>query len=597
MKAMNELNEKLGEFCEYKRIDEIPAKETVVISDNLNCGLFKLRGLASYIDSISLELDCIQQKTVTEGVKEITIRPKNMRQALDIINKYPSAKVIGLCTDYVIYSIYSESGYSYITESEKHGYINKLMDEPWYWNDVPDQNYEQGYYEGHYYFPYVFQWENDIFIVEHEGLNYQIKIRENASGSEWIIDNMCNDESLAAYKDEWKVEKLGDQYLLTEYLGSASQIFIPGTIDKHNVIIGSYVFSKTRHEYNEKVRNIYVGDGCLAIKSDAFANCPLLQNVRIPETVKEYGTYIFGNSNRIKSDVIVGQNLVHCGAGEYDSVYIVEDGIQNIICGAFENTKGIKTVRLPETIEKVGDLPVNVENIVFPETLKSLEGFSLYLMAIKRIDLPLGIEKIPANFIIDAPLLEELIFPETVTDIARDAFRGAKNLKKTSLISVDDVIGPILPRTIKSVGWDSFCNRIAVSDNLERFVGMRPYESILLNIYSCEDQSLSYRIWVPFDETKSELVYELTKLWKKNEGWNFTKYDELYSQYKKTENKFFHAICRLRYPVDLDAKKEKTYLRYYKSKREEVLPVLERRGFSEASKICRELDEKFGDTK
>lgn len=583
-----------NDIYECNKLCNLPPKETVKLDNFSTCGIFKLRGPSNYIESIFAELDCIKIHNVTQGIKEITIRPRNKNHALEIISRYPFAKVIGLYTGYPIYSIYSESGYPYVTAVNEHGYIDKTIDIPWYWNDAPDRNYIKGYYKNHYNFPYYLEWNDDVFIFESDGNYYQITIREDSLWEDQIIYASENNENLNSYTNDWKIQKYGDQYVLKEYLGNSTNVFIPGKINKGSVIVDSYLFSKSEYEYNDIIKNVYIADGCVQIKDYAFSNCSTLEHIRIPKTVKEYGLNLFKNSNRVKNDIIVGKYLVRCATGKYNGTYIVDNNIQYIVDSAFINTTGISRIILPEKIKALEDLPLDIEEIRFPESLKSLSGINLYfLKGVKNIDLPNGIKTIPRYFIVDAPKLESIMLPQTVTKIDNGAFMHLHNLKTISALSIPNIEGPVVPKHVETIGWDSFVNRVTIFDNLKKITSeeyLSPSRSILINVCSKENETLLYRVWVPFDETNKDTLTALTKLWKKDNGWNFTKYDELYAKCKKIENKFFIAICRLRFPINLDEKKKKTYIKCYESKKDEALPLLIEKGFFEAVTICNELD-------
>ena len=132
--------EKMESTFSVNKIDfDINAVKNIIIEDKLECGMFEFRGVSDDIYSIYDVLSKVSKykicvpKEYSKGLYELYFNGNQSFELYkNIVNEYPSVKVIGYCFDQVkIYRLFSETGYNGFTKFEFCNYINKTEDMPW----------------------------------------------------------------------------------------------------------------------------------------------------------------------------------------------------------------------------------------------------------------------------------------------------------------------------------------------------------------------------------------------------------------------------------------------------------------------------------
>lgn len=137
--------------------------------------------------------------------------------------------------------------------------------------------------------------------------------------------------------------------------------------------IGSFAFYCCR-----KLEEITLAEGLEVIGNDIFLGANELEKVVIPESVKEIGVGALDNIGQVKAkveSVVTDEgNVIHCKAiGE--EVWIPE-GIAYI--RNFYHAENVKTVYIPDTVEKVIDMGLQYEDdmtVYIPSTVEYIEEF------------------------------------------------------------------------------------------------------------------------------------------------------------------------------------------------------------------------------
>ncbi len=173
------------------------------------------------------------------------------------------------------------------------------------------------------------------------------------------------------------------------------------------------------------LKGIVLPEGIDGIAPRAFLNCTSLEYVVIPESVTSIGSQAFSNCSNLKSIHIPNQvTTIEASAFQHceklESVYL-PDSATNVSPGIFDYCYNLTDVRLPAS---VGDVAFQ------------------YCTALESIHLPEGVTSV--NFT-GCESLKEVTLPESVTSIR---FDGCVNLKTVTL-----------PEGVTSVSFDR-CSKL-----------------------------------------------------------------------------------------------------------------------------------------
>lgn len=228
---------------------------------------------------------------------------------------------------------------------------------------------------------------------------------------------------------------------------------------------------------------IIIPNGVKRIEDRAFDNCVKLERVFIPRTTEISGL-AFTNCNSLAESLIIQNKLIKVPAS-YSGKYIVDENIEVISDGAFQNCSLITHVVLPsrimeigsycfENCEKLATLKENYQNPVL-FTLASLYMFSLpnciqkvgeyafkncisltsvslgYSMKelptglfygckqIAKIELQPNLEKIGAEAFKNCISLGSISILGGVVEIGSGAFEGCENLRSVSFPTISTI--------------------------------------------------------------------------------------------------------------------------------------------------------------
>ncbi len=146
------------------------------------------------------------------------------------------------------------------------------------------------------------------------------------------------------------------------------------------------------------------------IGSNAFSGCPSLSDINIPESVVSIGEYAFGSNNdtfyttwyKNQPDGLVYAGKVayrYKGSMPKDTHIELADGTLAIANGAFKNNKNLSSIRIPETLKRVGS-----------DAFKDCSGLS------------------------------SLMLPKDIEEIGSEAFSGCENVKRL-ILNANTTIG------------------------------------------------------------------------------------------------------------------------------------------------------------
>ena len=164
-----------------------------------------------------------------------------------------------------------------------------------------------------------------------------------------------------------------------------------------------------------KVSVIEIPEGVEKIGSYAFSECTGLSSVTIPETVKIIETGAFDLCSNISA---VRFNAIECSVDvKYGLFY--NSPVDYFVFGP--NVMSIPT--------RICFGLTNLTNIVLPQSVKSIGGFSFYgCVGLTQMDIPQNVKTINESAFYNCSNISKLEIPDSVESIGVDAFNGMSSL-------------------------------------------------------------------------------------------------------------------------------------------------------------------------
>ena len=253
---------------------------------------------------------------------------------------------------------------------------------------------------------------------------------------------------------------------ITNYLGSATNLTIPSTIDGYKVTsIGSEAFS-----HCQSLTSVTIPSGVTSINDDAFWDCKNLKSVTIPNSVKSIGDSAFGA----------------CGL----TSVTIPNSVTSIAHSAFAWCRNLKSATIPNSVKSIGHYAFEgcaLTSVTIPNSVTSI-GYGAFFDCSKLTSIT--VDSNNKNYtslngvLYNKGKTEILAYPSaktdstytapnTVTSIVYGPFRDCNNLKSVSL-----------PTSVKSIEEESFgsCKNLS---------------SITIQNKTCEIKANEYRSTFP----------------------------------------------------------------------------------------------------
>lgn len=214
-------------------------------------------------------------------------------------------------------------------------------------------------------------------------------------------------EAVKEYNKAAKLERL--QLILTEYQITEDKDALESNIAKENFEKdenGNIVIGDSKYGFDEDYNLVEIPDIKWTIENNTITWFEILNDIDVstlivPNKIKGVSITKLG----ISYDTMFEPNTENYNANKANiKKVILQEGIQEIAEGTFQDTTSIETVILPETITAIGEGAFRRSNI-------------------KKITLPNSLEEINSQVFQDATKLEKVVLGDNVSYIGYGAFQ------------------------------------------------------------------------------------------------------------------------------------------------------------------------------
>ncbi len=253
---------------------------------------------------------------------------------------------------------------------------------------------------------------------------------------------------------------------IIKYTGGEITVNIPSKLDGKNVIeIGDNAFKEGLMTY------VDIPDTIVSIGFGAFYNCDSLEEITIPDSVKEirssryYET--FGDCGNLKK-VVIGKSVKNIGESTFRNCEQLESiniprTVSEIGDNTFYNCISLKNLTLNEGLEYIGFEAFyncdSLEKITIPDSVKEIRS-SRYSKTfgdcgnLEKVIIGNGIKKIGGGCFRDCIKLKTVIIDDKAEfNIEEGTFRNCEQLESINI-----------PRTVSEIGDNTFYNCISLKN-------------------------------------------------------------------------------------------------------------------------------------
>ena len=190
------------------------------------------------------------------------------------------------------------------------------------------------------------------------------------------------------------------------------------------------------------LKSVTIGKSVTAIGERAFS-CDSLTSVTIPESVQTIGDEAFygcwsltefKGKFAVDNCCLIVNDTLKAFAPTCDvAEYTIPDGVTAIGLGTFQNSKGLISVTIPNSVITIGDEAFSGSDV---KTVKIGDGVTtignnVFLYAdLTSVTIGKSVQTIGNNAFFGCTGLTEITIPNSVTSIGSEAFSGCMNLEK-----------------------------------------------------------------------------------------------------------------------------------------------------------------------
>ena len=193
--------------------------------------------------------------------------------------------------------------------------------------------------------------------------------------------------------------------------------------------------------------SITFGNGVISIGDFAFSGCTSLTSITIPSSVTSIGTHPFFDCSGLQSIVVEKGNTVYDSREDCNAIIKTSDNelisgctnstipnsVTKIGQSAFQNCKGLRSVRIPNSVVSVGQFAFQgcsgMTSITIPNSVTSIGSYAFrWCSGLTSITIPYSVTSIDEFVFYECSGLTSVTIPNSVTSIGRYAFDGCSGL-------------------------------------------------------------------------------------------------------------------------------------------------------------------------
>ena len=204
------------------------------------------------------------------------------------------------------------------------------------------------------------------------------------------------------------------------------------------------------HSVRSNVSEVIISDSVVSIDTSAFKNRENLKTVVMSKNIEYIGSGVFSGTAWYEAQpegYICFGDILYEYKGDFPegSIVTIPSFIKKISERAFEQTKGLKKIIIPEGVILNGDSIFigcsSLEEAVLPSDLKELPDFTFDSTGLKSITLPDGLEVIGKAALGSNRSLKSITLPDSLKVIGSGALGFLENLKSITLPDGLEIIG------------------------------------------------------------------------------------------------------------------------------------------------------------
>ncbi len=263
--------------------------------------------------------------------------------------------------------------------------------------------------------------------------------------------------------------------VLYRYSGQESTVIIPENI----VCIGGYGFA------GSNVSEVVIPNSVKYIGDYTFGGCEELKSISLPDGVEYVGNRAFGGCDSLEMANVPG-SVKTLGNGIFENCTALNEvnlgELAEITNAMFSGCSSLKKIDLPESVRTIGKRAFarsGLEEIVLPIGLREIETETFQECAgLRKVVLGANVQKIGEHAFQSCTVLEEVNFPEGLTEICKYAFADS-GIQRVILPDTVTVIGEMAflrCEELAELQYSGGCNTIPYSC----FEGCSSLEELIL---------------------------------------------------------------------------------------------------------------------